>query len=55
VRVILVFWTLIGNRLKELKKENMNKEKIVRFVKKHWRGFIIGLIVGYLMMRFIFN
>jgi uncharacterized membrane-anchored protein YhcB (DUF1043 family) len=36
----------------------MNKEKIVKYVKKYWkywRGFIIGLIVGYLMMRFVFN
>jgi len=33
----------------------MNKEKIAKFIKKNWRGFIIGLIIGYLMMRFIFN
>jgi len=37
----------------------MNKEQIVKYVKENWRGFIrgciIGLIVGYLAMRLIFN
>lgn len=28
--------------------------KIVKFVKDNWMGFLIGILVGYLLMKYVF-
>ncbi len=35
--------------------KNMDKNnKVVKFVKDNWMGFLIGILVGYLLMKYVF-
>lgn len=31
------------------------KQKILSFIKNHWRDAVIGALIGYILMRYVFK